>query len=100
MTVSVESGPGGVAPERWGKRVPGKDQRTATHCTPPLFAIFVLRGWEYVCHAFKISELIIPAPSQIVVALIEGFQADNLSTDFNPSRRWWRASSWRRSRRL
>ena len=41
----------------------------------PLFAVVFFGGWEYACHTFKISQLIIPAPSQIVVALIEGFRS-------------------------
>jgi NitT/TauT family transport system permease protein len=41
----------------------------------PLFALVLFGGWEYACHAFKISELIIPAPSQIIIALIEGFRS-------------------------
>ena len=44
----------------------------------PLFAILFFGGWEYICHAFKISELICPSPSQIVLALIEGFRSGQL----------------------
>ena len=44
----------------------------------PFFAVLFFGGWEYACHAFKISQLIIPAPSQIVLALIEGFRSGQL----------------------
>jgi NitT/TauT family transport system permease protein len=39
-----------------------------------LFAILIFGGWEYFCRAFKVSELLVPAPSQIAIALVEGFQ--------------------------
>jgi NitT/TauT family transport system permease protein len=32
-------------------------------------------GWEYACRSLAISELILPAPSQIVAALIAGFRS-------------------------
>ena len=41
----------------------------------PLFAVLFFGGWEYACYAFSVSELIVPSPSQIVVALIEGFRS-------------------------
>jgi NitT/TauT family transport system permease protein len=44
----------------------------------PLFAILFFGGWEYACRAYKISELIIPAPSQILIALIEGLRSGQL----------------------
>jgi NitT/TauT family transport system permease protein len=44
----------------------------------PLFAVLFFGTWEYTCHAFKISELICPSPSQIVFALIEGFRSGQL----------------------
>jgi NitT/TauT family transport system permease protein len=39
----------------------------------PAFALILFGGWEYYCRAFKVSELIIPAPSQIILALVDGF---------------------------
>lgn len=44
----------------------------------PLFAVLFFGGWEYACRAYKISELIIPAPSQILIALIEGLRSGQL----------------------
>ena len=44
----------------------------------PLFAILLFGGWEYACRALNISQLLIPAPSQIVLALIEGFRSGQL----------------------
>src|SRR5215831_6317899 len=41
----------------------------------PLFALLFFGGWEWVCHSYKISQLIIPAPSQIVIALVEGLRS-------------------------
>jgi NitT/TauT family transport system permease protein len=41
----------------------------------PLFAALVFGGWEYACRKLQISQLIIPAPSDIVMALIEGFRS-------------------------
>ncbi len=39
----------------------------------PAFAFILFGGWEYCCRALKISELIVPAPSKIVLALVDGF---------------------------
>jgi len=44
----------------------------------PLFALLFFGGWEYACRAYRISELIIPAPSQILIALIEGLRSGQL----------------------
>lgn len=44
----------------------------------PLFAILLFGGWEFVCHAFDISQLILPAPSQIALALFDGFRSGQL----------------------
>ena len=44
----------------------------------PLFALLFFGGWEYACRAYKISQLIIPAPSQIIVALVEGLRSGQL----------------------
>lgn len=41
----------------------------------PLFAILLFGGWEYACRSLAISELILPPPSGIVAALIEGFRS-------------------------
>src|SRR5262249_57175740 len=41
----------------------------------PLFAVLLFGGWEYACRAYDISQLIIPAPSQILIALIEGLRS-------------------------
>ncbi len=41
----------------------------------PVFAVLFFGGWEYACRTFNISELIIPAPSQVVMALIAGFRS-------------------------
>ena len=39
----------------------------------PLFAIVFFGGWEYSCRALNISELILPTPSKIIVAMVSGF---------------------------
>jgi NitT/TauT family transport system permease protein len=39
----------------------------------PAFAVFLFGGWEYCCRVLKISDLILPAPSKIVLALVDGF---------------------------
>src|SRR6476661_969180 len=76
MNASVESGLE-LEPRRKGgagallERINERPQIVLT----PLFAVLFFGGWEYACHAFKISQLIIPAPSQIVVALVEGFRS-------------------------
>jgi NitT/TauT family transport system permease protein len=44
----------------------------------PLFAVLLFGGWEYACRAYNISELIIPAPSQILIALVEGLRSGQL----------------------
>jgi len=70
MTVSVESGseleprPKG-GPSAFLERINERPQIVLT----PLFAVLFFGGWEYACHAFKISELIVPAPSQIAVEI-------------------------------
>ena len=38
-----------------------------------LFGIVVLAGWELSCRFLQVSELVLPAPSQIGVALYKGF---------------------------
>jgi NitT/TauT family transport system permease protein len=48
-------------------------RRRAELVLVPAFALVLFGGWEYCCRALKISELIIPAPSKIVAALIDGF---------------------------
>jgi NitT/TauT family transport system permease protein len=75
MSISVESDavldpPKGAASEFFA-RINERPQIVLT----PLFAVVLFGGWEYACHTFKISQLIIPAPSQIVVALIEGLRS-------------------------
>src|SRR4051812_33197471 len=76
MSISVESGAELESLRKSGAgeffaRIRDRPQIVLT----PLFAILFFGGWEYACYAFKISQLIIPAPSQIVVALIEGFRS-------------------------
>ncbi len=41
----------------------------------PLVAIVLFGGWELYCRTQGVSDLLLPAPSQIVVALIQGFQS-------------------------
>ncbi len=41
----------------------------------PVVAIVLFGGWELYCRTQGISDLLLPAPSQIVVALIQGFQS-------------------------
>jgi NitT/TauT family transport system permease protein len=75
MSISVESTavldpPKGRAREFFA-RINDRPQIVLT----PLFAVVLFGGWEYACHTLKISQLIVPAPSQIVVALIEDFRS-------------------------
>ena len=41
----------------------------------PLFAVLVIGGWELACRWFRVSDLILPPPSQIIVALYQGLQS-------------------------
>jgi NitT/TauT family transport system permease protein len=41
----------------------------------PLFAVLFFGGWEYACRSLAVSELILPAPSGIIAALIAGFRS-------------------------
>jgi NitT/TauT family transport system permease protein len=41
----------------------------------PAMAIVLFGGWELYCRTQDISDLLLPAPSQVVVALIQGFQS-------------------------
>jgi NitT/TauT family transport system permease protein len=45
-----------------------------------LFGIVVLAGWEAACRLLHISELILPAPSEILRALLDGFRTGQLLT--------------------
>jgi NitT/TauT family transport system permease protein len=42
------------------------------------FGIAVLAVWELVCRGFEVSEVLVPAPSDVVVALAQGFQTKQL----------------------
>lgn len=37
------------------------------------FGVVVIGGWELACRAWEVSDLLLPAPSQVVEALIQGF---------------------------
>jgi NitT/TauT family transport system permease protein len=39
----------------------------------PLFAVVFFGGWEYGCRALSVSELVLPTPSKIISALVDGF---------------------------
>ena len=39
----------------------------------PAFAVFVIGGWELACRSLKISDFLLPAPSDITIALYKGF---------------------------
>jgi NitT/TauT family transport system permease protein len=39
----------------------------------PAFAVFVIGGWELACRGLKISDFLLPAPSDITIALYKGF---------------------------
>jgi NitT/TauT family transport system permease protein len=41
----------------------------------PLFAVFVIGGWELACRWLHISDFILPAPSNILVALYQGVRS-------------------------
>jgi NitT/TauT family transport system permease protein len=40
----------------------------------PAFAVIVIGGWELACRWLNVSDFVLPAPSQIVLALYQGFQ--------------------------
>ena len=46
----------------------------------PLFAVFVIGGWELACRWLEVSDFVLPAPSQIVVALYQGFYTGQFVT--------------------
>ena len=39
-----------------------------------LFGLVILAAWEFACSALRISELVLPAPSAIFGALVDGFR--------------------------
>jgi NitT/TauT family transport system permease protein len=41
----------------------------------PMFAVVLFGGWELACRVFHVSDLIVPAPSKIIVSLYEGFRS-------------------------
>lgn len=43
------------------------------------FGIFTFVAWELVCRSFHISDLLLPSPSRIVEALIDGFRTGLLT---------------------
>jgi NitT/TauT family transport system permease protein len=61
-------------PQQLNSRMPAWISEHPEFILSPLFAVLFFGGWEYACHALSISELILPAPSQIIAALIEGFR--------------------------
>jgi NitT/TauT family transport system permease protein len=40
----------------------------------PAFAVIVIGGWELACRWLHVSDFVLPAPSQILLALYQGFQ--------------------------
>jgi NitT/TauT family transport system permease protein len=75
MSISVESDTALDPPKGGASEFLARINERPQIVLTPLFAVVLFGGWEYACHTFKISQLIIPAPSQIVVALIEGFRS-------------------------
>lgn len=57
---------------------PRRKPRTAGFRYQPVlslgFGLAILGGWELACSALEISDLLLPAPSQVVQALVQGFQ--------------------------
>ena len=49
-------------------------QRTLAYTLPTLVAIAILGFWEWSVWAFEISKFVLPAPSQILAALIENWE--------------------------
>ena len=56
------------------KRSARQRQAVAHRVLMVLFGIFVFAAWELACRTLHISELLLPAPSRIVGALIGGFR--------------------------
>ena len=56
------------------KRSARQRQAVAHRVLMVLFGIFVFVGWELACRTLHIGELLLPAPSRIVGALIGGFR--------------------------
>ncbi|MCC6778886.1 MAG: ABC transporter permease [Hyphomicrobiales bacterium] len=46
----------------------------------PLFAVLIVGAWELACRGFGVSDLILPAPSQVLVALYQGFRSGQFLT--------------------
>lgn len=46
----------------------------------PLFAILLVGAWELACRGFGVSDLVLPAPSQVLVALYQGFRSGQFLT--------------------
>lgn len=42
------------------------------------FGVVVLGAWELICRGLGVSELLVPAPTQVMEALIQGFQTGQL----------------------
>ncbi|MDH3280822.1 MAG: ABC transporter permease [Gammaproteobacteria bacterium] len=42
------------------------------------FGFFLLGAWELVCRGLAISDLVVPAPTQVLVALYQGFETGQL----------------------
>ena len=70
MTTATEQAPISISRKRSARQ----RQAVAHRVLMVLFGIFVLVGWELACRTLHISELLLPAPSQIVDALIGGFR--------------------------
>lgn len=42
------------------------------------FGVAVIGGWEFFCYYREVSDLLLPAPSQVVEALVQGFRSGML----------------------
>lgn len=57
-----------------GARTKRQRQAITERLLAILVGVVVLAGWELGCRAFAVSELLLPAPSQILAAMIGGFR--------------------------
>jgi NitT/TauT family transport system permease protein len=67
-------------PVRLGARARARGRSRLEMILVPMFAVIVIGGWELSCRLFGVSDFVLPAPSRIAVALVEGFRSGQFVT--------------------
>jgi len=72
MTTATTTKQSRIAVSR--RRLAWKREALTQRLLVVLFGVFIFAIWEIGCRSFHVSELLLPAPSRIIGALIDGFR--------------------------